>query len=102
MISIRVKQTKNDCLVQIHGHARYAPPGYDIVCSAISCLFATLMNSIDLMSDAICRYEDIGEDDKVLYIGNLDAPGDYALEFFRIGSKGVQEAYAGYVDYKDV
>lgn len=54
------------------------------------------------MSDAVYRFEDIGEDDKVLYIANLDAPGDYAIEFFRIGSKGVRKAYTEYVDYKDV
>ena len=102
MVSINVRQTKEDCLIEIHGHAKYAPIGSDIVCSAISCLFATLINCIEETSDALCRYNDIGKDDKTLYIANLDAPGDYAIEFFRIGCKGVQEAYEQYVSFKDM
>ena len=89
MITIKVKQTKQDCLIQLHGHANYAPRGYDIVCSAISCLFETLATSVDRMSDSLVRYDDIDEDNKVLYIGDLDLASEYAIEFFRIGCKGV-------------
>lgn len=53
MIKIKIKQTESDCLIEVHGHARYAPIGKDIVCSAISVLFLTLANSIDETSDRV-------------------------------------------------
>lgn len=102
MIEIKVKQTEKDCLIEIYGHAQYAPRGYDIVCSAISVLYATLANSIDMTSDALCRLDECDEDCKTLYISNLDLAGELAIEFFRIGCKGVQEAYPANVSCENV
>ena len=103
MIKIKIKQTESDCLIEVHGHAHYAPIGKDIVCSAISVLFLTLANSIDETSDAICRYYDKpDEDSRTLYISELDLAGELALSFFRIGCKGTEEAYPEYVELRDV
>lgn len=102
MIKIKIKQTKRDCLIEVHGHARYAPIGKDIVCSAISVLFATLANSIDMTSDALCRYDSPDENYKTLYISDLDLAGELAINFFRIGCKGTEEAYPECVELRDV
>ena len=103
MIKIKIKQTERDCLIEVHGHAHYAPIGKDIVCSAISVLFLTLANSIDETSDALCRYyEGPDEDSKTLYISGLDLAGELAISFFRIGSKDTEEAYPECVELKDV
>ena len=87
MINIKIKQTERDCLIEMHGHAGYAPRGRDIVCSAISVLFLTLANSIDETSDALCRYYEPDKDSKTLYISGLDLAGELAINFFRIGCK---------------
>ena len=46
MIHISIHQTDEDCEITIDGHAQYAEPGKDIVCSAISTLFDTLMSAL--------------------------------------------------------
>lgn len=102
MIRIKIKQTERDCLIEVHGYARYAPIGKDIVCSAISVLFLTLANSIDETSDALCRYYSPDENCKTLYISGLDLAGELAINFFRIGCKGTEEAFPEYVELKDV
>jgi uncharacterized protein YsxB (DUF464 family) len=102
VIKIKIKQTESDCLIEVHGHARYAPIGKDIVCSAISVLFLTLANSIDETSDALCRYYEPDKDSKTLYISSLDLAGELAINFFRIGCKGTEEAYPECVELRDV
>ena len=102
MIKIKIKQTESDCLIEVHGHARYAPIGKDIVCSAISVLFLTLANSIDMTSDAFCRYDSPDENYKTLYISGLDLAGELAINFFRIGCKGTEEAYPECLELRDV
>ena len=102
MIKIKIKQTESDCLIEVYGHAHYAPIGKDIVCSAISVLFATLANSIDETSDVLCRYYSPDENNKTLYISDLDLAGELAINFFRIGCKGTEEAYPECVELRDV
>lgn len=102
MIKIKIRQTERDCLIELHGHAHYAPIGKDIVCSAISVLFLTLANSIDETSDAIFRYYEPDKDSKTLYISGLDLAGELAINFFRIGCKGTEEAYPECVELRDV
>ena len=114
MIKIKIKQTKRDCLIEVHGHAHYAPIGKDIVCSAISVLFATLANSIDMTSDAFCRYDSPDENYKTLYTRNGKKEGSWVrLLYFtpadncaKINPQPVcsctEEAYPECVELRDV
>lgn len=51
---IEIKYNANELELSINGHAGYAEEGKDIVCSAVSCLFytlaETLTNSIDYLN----------------------------------------------------
>ena len=42
MIKITVRERQNSSVITIQGHARFAPKGQDIVCSAISTLYYSL------------------------------------------------------------
>lgn len=98
MIKIRSRQGKNDFWVEIDGHANYAPRGHDIVCSAISVLFQTLVlyaNEHGLPH----RYEEVDKSIKVLYIHDIDEASLGVLAFFMLGVKGVEQAYPMNVTY---
>lgn len=49
MINVVIKKTKENIpyYFECSGHAGYADPGKDIVCSAVSCLMITIANSIE-------------------------------------------------------
>ncbi len=46
------KNNNNDCIgARLEGHAEYADPGLDIVCSAVSMLVINALNSIEALTD---------------------------------------------------
>lgn len=53
MIKVVIKKTKDDApyFFEVSGHAGYADPGKDIVCSAISALTITFANSMESFTD---------------------------------------------------
>lgn len=52
MIKVNVRQREDSCVITIQGHARFAPKGQDIVCSAISTLYQTLHQVYDPLKSA--------------------------------------------------
>lgn len=53
MIVVNVKAGE----ITVTGHAGYAPPGRDIVCSAVSCLFQNMVASIEALTDDDIEYD---------------------------------------------
>lgn len=53
MIKVVIKKTKDDIpyFFEVSGHAGYADPGKDIVCSAISVLMFTFANSMEAFTE---------------------------------------------------
>ncbi len=53
---IEIKYNAEALEVEIKGHAGYADMGKDIVCSAVSCLFYTLAETLEKSSDYLKGY----------------------------------------------
>lgn len=97
MINIKIHQTEHDCDVQITGHAGYADPGQDIVCSAVSALWQTLINSMQLTDSEWYTLEYPA----FMHVSNVDKFAGLLMDSFRIGVQGVAEAYPDHVEVRD-
>lgn len=97
MIHISIHQTDEDCEITIDGHAQYAEPGKDIVCSAISTLFDTLMSALQLSSSEVYEYENPSK----VRIKRVDEWAGSSIDIFRIGVRGVEAQYPDYVSVSD-
>ena len=91
---IEVIQLKNG--VKIRGHANYAEYGKDIVCSAVSVLVQTLIQSVEeLTADKIKYSMSPGTVDIKFWC--LSDQSKVLIDAFFIGVKGVATAYPAYV-----
>lgn len=82
---------RNENGLMITGHARAGPYGQDIVCSAVSALFQTLIASIEQLTDDIIEYG-ISPGDSWLKYKDFSEKGQTLLESFFIGVHGVAGA----------
>lgn len=79
--------------ISIEGHADYGPYGQDIVCSAISTLLQTFIESIAKLTDDEIKYS-IGEGRAFVEHKALSEQGKVLRESFFIGINGVATAYS--------
>ena len=87
---IIVEQSKDN--ITIKGHANYAPIGQDIVCSAVSVLVQTLIQSVEeLTADKIEYSMQPGTVDIKFWC--LSEQLKVLIDAFFIGIKGIAEAY---------
>lgn len=78
--------------ITLRGHANYAEIGKDIVCSAISVLVQTLIQSVEeLTTDRIEKTMQPGTVDIKFWC--LSDPSKVLIDAFFIGVKGVAESY---------
>ena len=83
--------------VTITGHAQYAPHGQDIVCSAVSVLVQTLIQSMeDLCTDEFSYHLQPGR--TVIKHGNLTANAQLLFDSFFIGCYMIAERYPFHVE----
>ena len=78
-----------------YGHADYADAGYDIICSAVSALIITTINSIDqLTKDSITCSEDQehGEID-MRFNQAPSAEAELLIRSMQLGLSGIQQKY---------
>lgn len=108
MIDLVIFQNGNSEYVgfRAHGHAGYDDAGQDIVCSAVSAVAITALNSIEQLSDVNftldCNQES-GDMDFMI----SEEPDDSArllMKAFVIGVSGIEESYGDYicVTFKEV
>ena len=87
---IEIKRLKNG--VSVKGHANYAPYGQDIVCSAVSTLVQTLIQSVEeLTTDKISYNMSPGTVDIKFWC--LSDQSKVLIDAFFIGIEGIAEAY---------
>lgn len=92
MITITVR----DAYIRIEGHSGYAPPGTDIVCSAISTLTQTLISSMQALTKDTITYQLAPGDGQISY-GSLSEAGKALVDSFFIGCSMVADAYPDHV-----
>lgn len=93
MITITIEHDK----ITIDGHANYAPIGQDIVCSGVSTLIQTLIESIrNLTTDSL--EGELLPGNAMLHTKHLsDSKSKLLIEAFFIGINGIAESYPDYV-----
>jgi uncharacterized protein YsxB (DUF464 family) len=82
----------NENRISVEGHANYGPYGQDIVCSAISTLLQTYIESVANLSNDEIKYS-IGEGRAFVEHKALSVQGKVLRESFFIGINGVAAAY---------
>jgi len=93
MINIKFQKNK----ITVSGHSGYAPPGKDIVCSAISVLTETFIASVEALTGDEIK-SDIRSGEAVITYDNLSENGTLLIESFFIGARGVAQSYPKYVN----
>lgn len=83
--------------IEVTGHANYAPPGFDIVCAAVSTLVDTLVASVEDLTDDRIK-EDLQPGRAVIRYGDLSARGRLLVDSFFVGVKGVAGVYPDRVE----
>lgn len=109
MIKIIIVRDKSEYLgYDISGHADYDESGYDIICSAVSILAYTALNSMAVVAEIADRDmtyaidENIG--DMSLMLNRTNMKTDIILKTFETGIKLLLDDYSQYLslDYKEV
>lgn len=78
--------------LEVDGHARFAAPGHDIVCAAVSALTVNLINSINALTPDRVQ-ADVGDGHTELEIGNLSEGARLLVDSFFIGVSSVADEY---------
>ena len=92
MIEVNVQKDS----ISVIGHAGYAPPGQDIVCSAVTTHVQALAASIDNLTDDTPDYT-IAPGVFILKIKDLSEKSRTLVDSFFIGICGIADAYPDYV-----
>lgn len=88
---------KDDCIV-ITGHAEYAPRGEDIVCSAISAITETFIESVnELTDDELCDVRNGDDIVTSIRYGDLSKAGQLLKRSFFIGVEMIAYSYPEHV-----
>ncbi|HBH12075.1 MAG: hypothetical protein XD91_0876 [Clostridiales bacterium 38_11] len=109
MIEIVIVRDKNEYLgYEISGHAGFDESGYDIICSAVSILAYTALNSMATVAE-IAEWDmsyriDESVGDMSLLLKRTNIKTDIILKIFETGIKLLLDDYSQYIslDYKEV
>lgn len=82
--------------ITVSGHAGYAPPDQDIVCSAVSALFQTMIASIEALTDDKIEY-DIQPGCSRMICENLSEVSKTLVDSFFIGICMIASEYSDFV-----
>lgn len=100
MIEVLIKPRE----VIISGHAKSAPKGQDLVCCAVSTLYASLVANLlnDIEKDRANEVEYDGlEGNARVKIKKFNTKSYYSFKFFRIAIKELAKEYPEYIKVKD-
>lgn len=100
MIKVTVVRRFDTCTVTVAGHAGYAEKGKDIVCSAVSALYQTLVESVAQMTSNPKNVKEY-DDKQIFYISKITAITRILVNSFVIGIEGVANAYPDYVLFEE-
>ena len=101
MIKCNVVTIKNEIKsINISGHAMYAEPGSDIVCSAVSMLSYAIANKIISIDE---QFDLLITDSQFEFINNLsNSTIDVLLETLYEGLLMVEDQYSKYINIEEV
>lgn len=88
MIQVINEQSK----ITLKGHAKYAPYGYDIVCSAVSTLVYTFQESIEKLTEDTVGFS-YGIDETVICYDVVSCKTKLLIESFLLGLKLIAQNY---------
>lgn len=91
---VEVKRLKDG--ISVKGHANYAPHGQDIVCSAVSTLVQTLIQSVETLTTDKIEYS-MKPGTVIIKFWCLSDQSKVLIDAFFVGIKGVAESYPAYV-----
>lgn len=105
MISIKTQKEKKSYVgVEIFGHSNYDESGKDIICSAVSILSYTLLNSLNLIGKIDEKHIDIEENKTegllVIKITKQNKKTNILFENFLVGIELLKEDYSDYITLK--
>ena len=101
MIDVVIYQNSNSDYIgfKTYGHAEYDDPGQDLVCSAVSAVTITILNSIEKLSDVNFTLDcdqKTGNMDFML-TEKPDIKAQTLLQALVIGISGIEESYGDYI-----
>lgn len=101
MIDVVIFQNSNSDYIgfKTNGHAEYDDPGQDIVCSAVSAIAITILNSIEKLSDVDFTLDCDQENGNMDFMlnGLPDVKAQTLMQAFVIGISGIEESYGDYI-----
>ena len=97
MIVVSISATN----IQVDGHAGYAEPGKDIICSAVSALTFNLIKSIESLTKDKIKYQADTPGHINIEFENLSEQSKLLVDSFFIGISEVASAYPEYVQIID-
>ena len=93
MIEVSISSTN----IQVDGHAGYAEPGNDIICSAVTILTFNLIKSIESLTKDKIKYKDDTPGHINIEFENLSEQSKLLVDSFFIGIGEDASAYPEYV-----
>jgi hypothetical protein len=101
MINVTILKNCNSYIVGfcVNGHAGYADSGEDIVCSAVSALTISVINSIETLTDVAFHVDSNQKNGDIEFILEDEPEHDteLILKVFEIGISGIYESYNDYI-----
>ncbi len=108
MIKVIIYKNNNSDTMgfKISGHAEYADPGEDIVCSAVSAVAITIFNSLTELCDDAFHFE-ANQKSGDMELAFDDIPTHDAgliMQVFEIGILNISESYSDFISitFKEV
>ncbi len=101
MINVKVSRDQID-RVTVSGHAEFAKPGSDIVCSAVSMIMYTIADKLDSLEKFVTI--EIDEDEggyMQIEVIKRDEQTDLLIDTLIHGLKMIEEQYKEYIDIKE-
>ena len=109
MICVTVVQTKDKQIraFQVAGHAGYAESGQDIVCSAVSALTITTINSLEAFTNQSFEIEQDEEDGVITvnFLEDLNHDAALLMNSLILGLKSIENEYNNeyiHVEFREV
>ena len=109
MICVTIVQTKDKQIraFQVSGHAGYAESGQDIVCSAVSALTITTINSLDAFTNQTFEIDQDEEDGVITvnFLEDLNHDAELLMNSLILGLKSIENEYNNeyiHVDFREV
>ncbi len=98
MIEVTIyKDSDSDHIIGFHtyGHAEYADAGYDIICSAVSAIVITTVNSIERLTGekASCRQEQEQGEIELMFDHVPNEKADLLLQSMMLGLSDIETQY---------